>query len=92
MNKNNMRKYLLLLSLFVMNTMAQTTELNLKWGKPTNEELNMTEYANDKEAKAVVLCHLTSVSYTMDLYNYMVDYHVKKRIKILKDEGYKPYP
>ena len=41
----------------------------------------MTEYAADKEAKAVVLCHLTSVNYTMDLYNYLVDYHVKKRIK-----------
>jgi hypothetical protein len=82
-----MRKYLFLLAFCVLNALAQTSEPNLKWGKPTDEELNMTEYAADKDAKAVVLCHLTSVNYTMDLYNYLVDYQVKKRIKILKDEG-----
>ena len=82
-----MKKYLLLLAFCALKVVAQTSEPNLKWGKPTDEELNMTEYAADKEAKAVVLCHLTSVNYTMDLYNYLVDYHVKKRIKILKDDG-----
>ena len=82
-----MKKYLLFLAFCTLNVVAQISEPNLKWGKPTDEELNMTGYAADKEAKAVVLCHLTSVNYTMDLYNYMVDYHVKKRIKILKDEG-----
>lgn len=82
-----MKKYLFFLLFCTLKTMAQTSEPNLKWGKPTDEELNMTEYAADKEAKAVVLCHLTSVNYTMDLYNYMVDYQVKKRIKILKDDG-----
>lgn len=76
-----------LLTSCALNIMAQTSEPNMKWGKPTDEELNMTEYAADKEAKAVVLCHLTSVSYTMDMYNYMVDYQVKKRVKILKDDG-----
>ena len=82
-----MRKYLFFLAFCTMNVVAQPSEPNLKWGKPTEEELNMTEYAADKEAKAVVLCHLTSVNYTMDLFNYLVDYQVKKRIKILKDEG-----
>ena len=82
-----MKNLILLLSLFTLNTMAQSMEPNLKWGKPTNEELTMTEYSLDKDAEAVVLCHLTSVNYTMDLYNYMVDYKIKKRIKILKDEG-----
>lgn len=82
-----MKKYLLLLAFCTLKVVAQTSEPNLKWGKPTDEELNMTEYAADKEAKAVVLCHLTSVNYTMNLYNYLVDYQVKKRIKILKDEG-----
>jgi hypothetical protein len=70
-----------------VNAVAQPSEVNLKWGKPTAEELNMTEYAADKDAKAVVLCHLTNVSYTIDLYDYMVDYRIKKRIKILKDDG-----
>lgn len=82
-----MKKHLLLLAFCALNAVAQTSEPNLKWGKPTDEELNMTEYAADKEARAVVLCHLTSVNYTIDLYNYLVDYQVKKRIKILKDEG-----
>ena len=60
---------------------------NLKFGKPTNEELVMTVYDNDPDASAVVLCQLTTVSYTIDYFNYFVDYQVKKRIKILKDEG-----
>ena len=60
---------------------------NLKFGKPTNEELVMTVYENDPDASAVVLCQLTTVSYTIDYFNYFVDYQVKKRIKILKDEG-----
>ena len=76
-----------LLTFCSLNVLAQASEPNMKWGKPTEEELNMAEYAADKEAKAVVLCHLTSVNYTMDLYNYMVDYQVKKRVKILKDDG-----
>jgi len=67
---NHMKTYLLLLAFCALNVVAQTTEPNLKWGKPSDDELQMTEYAADKEAKAVVLCHLTSVNYTMDLYNY----------------------
>lgn len=82
------RPFLFMMLLAItMIAAAQDIEPNLKWGKPTDEELNMTEYAADKEAKAVVLCHLTSVNYTMNLYNYLVDYQVKKRIKILKDDG-----
>jgi hypothetical protein len=60
---------------------------NLKFGKPTDEEMSMTVYEADKNAPAVVLCQLTNVSYTMDFHNYYVDYVVKTRIKVLKDEG-----
>ena len=60
---------------------------NLKFGKPTDEELSMTVYEQDKDASAVVLCQLTDVGYTMDFHNYFVDYYVKTRIKVLKDEG-----
>ena len=60
---------------------------NLKFGKPTEEELSMTVYEQDKDASAVVLCQLTDVGYTMDFHNYFVDYYVKTRIKVLKDEG-----
>lgn len=60
---------------------------NLKFGKPTDEEMTMTVYQEDPEAVAVVLCQLTNVSYTMDSYDFLVDYEVKTRIKILKEEG-----
>lgn len=67
---------------------AQTTiEPNLKWGKPTEQELSMTVYEEDKEAPAVVLCQLTNVGYTMGFHNYFVNYDVKTRIKVLTDAG-----
>lgn len=66
---------------------ATSPAQNLKFGKPTEEEMNMTVYAKDSEAPAVVLCNLTTVDYTIDLHDYLVDYNVKMRIKILKDEG-----
>ena len=40
---------------------AQTMEPNLKWGKPTDDELKMTSYAPDPEAEAVVLCSETQL-------------------------------
>ncbi|MBR1546546.1 MAG: DUF3857 domain-containing protein [Prevotella sp.] len=68
------------------NTMAQTT-VNMKFGKPTKEELTMTTYADDSTADAVVLCRLTDVNFTVQQNGYLVDYHEKIRIKILKPEG-----
>ena len=48
-----------------MTVSAQTTiEPNLKWGKPTDEEMTMAVYDADKDAAAVVLCQLTTVDYT----------------------------
>ena len=85
--KQKLLTALLFAALCLHTASAQIATPNLKWGKPTDVELNMTEYAVDKEAKAVVLCHLTTVNYKMDLYNYTVDYQVKKRIKILADDG-----
>ena len=41
---------------------AQQT-VNMKIGKPTEEELQMTTYAPDSSAEAVVLCRLTTVEY-----------------------------
>ena len=84
-----MKNYLLVLCCWLaMTVSAQTTiEPNLKWGKPTDEEMTMAVYDADKDAAAVVLCQLTTVDYTMDLNNYMVNYNVKTRIKVLKDEG-----
>ena len=79
-------KHICLLQFLLLCWTAATAQ-NLKFGKPTNEELSMTVYEPDTAASAVVLCDLTTVSYTMDFYNFLVDYQVKRRIKVLKDEG-----
>lgn len=82
-----MRNYLLLFALFALNVAAQTPEPNLKWGKPTDEELNMTEYAADKDADAVELYRLVSVNYDWVNDHFRVFYRVKCRLKVLKPEG-----
>ena len=38
-----------------LNATAQQT-VNMKFGKPTKEELQMTTYADDSSAAAVVIC------------------------------------
>lgn len=78
-------KTLLLLALPCMTALAQ--DVNMKFGKPTKEELQMTAYAADPEAEAVVLCRLTDVVYTVQTSGYLVDYYEKIRIKVLKPEG-----
>lgn len=66
---------------------AQGLDVNLKWGKPTDQELQMTEYAADKDADAVVLYHKTRVSYEFVNNDFKVFYRVNTRLKILKPEG-----
>lgn len=66
---------------------AQTLEPNLKWGKPTDAELNMTTYAPDLEAEAVVLCSQTVLRYDLSSGSFKLNTNTKKRIKILKEEG-----
>ena len=80
-------KKLFTLSALFMLCLTTMNGQNLKFGKPTDEEMTMAVYDADKDAAAVVLCQLTTVDYTMDLNNYMVNYNVKTRIKVLKDEG-----
>ena len=67
--------------------LAQTPEPNLKWGKPTDAELNMTTYAPDPEAEAVVLCSETQLRYDVSSGSYKLNRSTKKRIKVLKEEG-----
>lgn len=81
-----MKKQLFVIILMVASATVGNSQ-NTKWGKPSNEELNMTVYEPEPDAPAVVLYQLTTVNYTMDFYNYTKEYLVKKRIKILKDEG-----
>jgi hypothetical protein len=62
-------------------------EVNMKFGKPTKEEMQMTTYETDPEADAVVLCRLTDVEYIIQENGYLVDYREKCRIKVLKPAG-----
>ena len=66
---------------------AQTLEPNLKWGKPTDAELNMTTYAPDAEAEAVVLCSQTVLRYDLSTGSIKLILSTKERIKVLKEEG-----
>lgn len=78
--------YIMLLA-FNLIANAQGIEPNLKWGKPTDQELQMTEYAADKDADAVVLYHKTDVSYQFIGDDFKVYYRVNTRLKVLKPEG-----
>ena len=46
---------ILCLSLSSIIGFAQELQVNKKWGKPTQQELTMTEYAADPDADAVIL-------------------------------------
>ena len=80
-----------LLYLFVLLALpfatASAADVNMKWGKPTQEEMQMTVYDAEPNAEAVVLCRLTEVEYTVQTNSYLVDYHEKMRIKVLKPSG-----
>ena len=80
-----MRRNLFLALIVLAQTLcAQTIEPNLKWGKPTEQELKMTEYPDDKDADAVVLFHKTDVYYGYAEGDFKVYYGVKTRLKVLK--------
>ena len=68
-------------------TVAAQDNVNMKFGKPTKEEMQMTVYETDPDAEAVVLCRLTDVEYTVQTASYLVDYREKCRIKVLKPNG-----
>ena len=80
-----------LIKLFVLLALpfatANAADVNMKFGKPTKEEMQMTTYEADPNADAVVLCRLTDVEYTIQMNGYLVDYREKCRIKVLKPGG-----
>lgn len=73
--------------LMAANTHALALEKNIKMGKPTDEELNMTTYDADPDADAVCLYHGTVVSFRLAMDGLKVVYDHKARIKVLKPEG-----
>ncbi len=88
MKSNNIFAAAILAVFFCLSATAKDA-VNTKFGKPTKEELTMTTYAPDPDAEAVVLCRLTDVEYSIQTDGYLVDYHEKIRIKVLKPEGAK---
>lgn len=77
---------LFIFSAFLLSMNAQQ-EVNMKYGKPTDEELRMTVYEPDNSAEAVMLCRLTDVVYTIQQSSFLTDYKERFRIKVLKPEG-----
>ena len=79
----------LLVVAFLMTGLTASAQqsVNMKFGKPTKEEMEMTVYSPNPNAEAVVLCRLTNVEYTIQANGYLVDYHEKFRIKVLKPSG-----
>ena len=84
--KLNLLQLFVLLFWPVVMTMAQD-KVNMKFGKPTKEEMQMAVYAAEPDAEAVVLCRLTDVEYSIQQTGYLVDYKEKVRIKVLKPSG-----
>ena len=89
MMMKNYKKLLVILFLTTGLTVSAQQNVNMKFGKPTKEEMEMTVYTPDPDAKAVVLCRLTDVEYTVQTNSYLVDYREKCRIKVLKPSGAK---
>ena len=90
MKQSILSTFLVITSLFATsNIAAQVGEPNLKWGHPTQQEMQMTDYSADPNADAVVLCKTTDVQYVITKDMLQVRYDVKGRIKILKPEGTK---
>lgn len=65
---------------------AKPVTPNLKYGKPSAEELNMTDYAPDTTATAVCLFHLGETYFTYNSGFKLVTEHTV-RLKILKPQG-----
>lgn len=88
MRKNYARSIVIacLLGITIMGN-AQSTQPNLKFGKPTQEELLMKDYSADKDAPAVVLCSQRSTFYEIKQGSLQVVNEIKYRLKILKPEG-----
>ena len=84
--KLNVSTLFILLACTWLSAIAQEN-VNMKFGKPTKEEMQMTAYSPEPDAEAVVLCRLTDVEYTIQPTSFLVDYREKVRIKVLKPSG-----
>lgn len=90
MNTMLVKRFLILfvISIFAFQHL-RAQQPNDKFGKPTDEEMNMKSYAKDESAEAVVLYSSTRVWYDIITGDFRLYTEVKKRIKILKKDGEK---
>lgn len=66
---------------------AQELKENLKFGKPTKEEMELVKYESEPDAEAVVLCELRDEYYHFKDRDFEKIVDHKVRIKVLKQEG-----
>ena len=82
---------ILILALFAFSTVnvcAQSSiQPNPKFGNPTKEEMSIKACPFDENAKAMVLYSQTDVAYNFVANTFKIEYTIKKRIKILNQEG-----
>ena len=86
---------LILVALLLLSTAAVTLaapsvnefEPSLKYGKPTDEELQMTVYTPDTAANAVVLYSKYTARYDYVANGFRIVYFYETKIKVLKSEG-----
>lgn len=84
-----MKKVFLAFALVLASSLAAMAadKPNIKWGKPSQEELEMTTYAPEPEAEAVVLHKETTTRLEYTVTDFKLRTQVKCRIKVLKPEG-----
>lgn len=85
----NKLKLLLCLLLFAISATAQKKELKTKFGKVSDDEINMTSYAADPAAPAVVLFDKGYVDHRyVDNVGFIQTFERHTRIKVFKKEAY----
>lgn len=82
-----MRKFILFLSLILIAANSSALVKNTKLGKPTMEELTMTTYAPEPDAKAVILYRSAKVFYTYTSRGFILNTRHTVRVKVLQQEG-----
>lgn len=88
---NKKKLVFLAAALALASSTVNALERNSKMGKPTMEEMEMTTYAPDPEADAVILFSDTDVRYDYqpNTGQFQLIYYCKERIKVLTQEGAK---
>ena len=78
-------------SLFIVCTSALAQKPPISLGEVPKEDIEMTEYALDPDAEAVILCDYGYLSFKFNSTEWQWERQLKRvcRIKILNDDGYK---